>query len=55
LALAALTGMVVGMERAVERWLSASLAWRICGAIWALGAISMFSFLERLQGKSKTP
>jgi hypothetical protein len=55
LALAALTGIVVGMERSVERWLSPSLAWSTCGAVWALGAVAMFSFFGRLQGKSKTP
>jgi hypothetical protein len=50
LALAALTGIVVGKERSFERWLSPSLAWSICGAIWALGAVAMFSFFGRLQG-----
>jgi hypothetical protein len=55
LALAALTGIVVGMERSVERWLSPSLSWSICGAVWALGAVAMFSFFGRFQGKSKAP
>ena len=45
LALPALTGIVVGIERSVERWFSPSLAWSICGAFWALGAVAMFSFL----------
>jgi hypothetical protein len=53
LALAALTGIVVGMERSVERWLSPSLAWSTCGAFWALGAVAVFSFFGRLPATSR--
>jgi hypothetical protein len=53
-AVAVPTGIVVGIERALQRWLSPNLAWGICAVLWALGAFAMFSFFERLSGESKT-
>jgi hypothetical protein len=53
-AIAVLTGIVVGIERTLQRWLSPNLAWGICAVLWVLGTSAMFSFFERLSGESKT-
>ena len=52
-ALVILTAMVLGIDRTLVRWLPPGLSWSISAGIWALAAVTMFSFFARLSGKSQ--
>jgi hypothetical protein len=52
-ALLILTILVLGIDRTLVRWLPPGLSWSISAAIWALAAVTMFSFFARPSGKSQ--